>query len=330
MELDDLDRQITAALIRNGRASWRRIAGVLGQQERTVARRGNRLLDSGVVRIHALANPSVVGDTDAFLLRTTAHPAAVRGVGEWLARRGDVLWASGMAGTNECVAEVFIPAEQIGPFLYDGLAAVEGVEGFSLAPLLRYYRTVSGWRPDVLDAEQYLALAADEDAALASQRRRPDRAVLDEANTALVGLLGGRGRATLEELSAGVGASKATVGRRLESLIRSGALFIRAVLDPAVLGYPVESLLDLECTAATRDAVGAAVAALPTTRWCAATGEGITVQSAVAGLPDLAGLLTQLGALDGVRRVSPSLYAEIYKRSSTVYAGGELPPVAQD
>jgi Lrp/AsnC family transcriptional regulator for asnA, asnC and gidA len=76
--------------------------------------------------------------------------------------------------------------------------------------------------------------------------------------------------------------------------------------------------------------VGAAVAALPTTRWCAATGEGITVQSAVAGLPDLAGLLAQLGALDGVRRVSPSLYAEIYKRSSTVYAGGELPPVAQD
>lgn len=326
MQLDDLDRQITAALIRNGRASWRQIAEVLGQQERTVARRGNRLLESGAVRIHALANPSVVGETDAFLLHVSARPSAVRAVGEWLARREDVLWASGLAGASECVAEVFVPVEQIGELLYGELAGLEGVDGFSVEPIMRYYRTVSGWRPDVLDADQYLALGMDEDAALASQRRRPDRAVLDESNSALVGLLRGRGRATLEELSVGVGASKATVGRRLDALIRSGALFIRAVLDPATLGYPVEALLDLACTPEGRDAVGAAVAALPTTRWSAGTSQGVLVQSAVAGLPELGELLARLGSLEGVRSARSSLYAEIFKRSSTVYAGGMLPP----
>ncbi len=327
--LDDLDRQITAALIRNGRASWRQIAEVLGQQERTVARRGKRLLASGEVRVHALANPTVVGENDAFLLRVFARPSAVRPIGEWLAQREDVLWASALAGASECVAEVFVPIERIGALLYEELAAVDGVDGFTVEPLVRYYRTVSGWRPDVLEPEQYQALAVDEDAALASQRRRPDRAVLDESNAALVGLLRGRGRATLEELSAGVGASKATVGRRLDALIRSGALFVRAVLDPATLGYPVESLLDLTCAPGSRDAVGATVAALPTTRWSAGTGERVLVQSAVAGLPELGELFERLHAHDGIRSIRSSLYAEIYKRSSTVYAGGILPPAEQ-
>lgn len=328
--LDDLDRQITAALIRNGRASWRQIAEVLGQQERTVARRGNRLLASGEVRIHALANPSVVGEADAFLLRVSASPAAVRDVAEWLAKREDVLWASALAGASECVAEVFVPVEKIGTLLYRDLAAVEGVDGLALEPLLRYYRTVSGWRPDVLDSAQYQALGVDEDAALASQRRRPDRAVLDESNSALVEVLRGRGRATLEELSAGVGASKATVARRLDALISSGALFIRAVLDPATLGYPVEALLDLACAPESRDAVGAAVAALSTTRWSAARCEGVLVQSAVAGLPELGELVATLSAIDGVASVRFSLYAEIFKRSSTVYSGGVLPPVDEN
>ena len=57
-QLDALDRQIVAALVRNGRAPWRLIAEVLGQQERTVARRGNKLLESGAIGINAFINPA--------------------------------------------------------------------------------------------------------------------------------------------------------------------------------------------------------------------------------------------------------------------------------
>lgn len=51
MELSDLDRQIVGALMTTPRAPWSRIAQVLGVPERTVARRGAELLDSGVVAV---------------------------------------------------------------------------------------------------------------------------------------------------------------------------------------------------------------------------------------------------------------------------------------
>ncbi|WP_344986430.1 AsnC family transcriptional regulator [Streptomyces violaceus] len=51
---DSLDRRIISALQIDGRASWHRIATALGEPERTVVRRGTRLLDSGLVRIGAM------------------------------------------------------------------------------------------------------------------------------------------------------------------------------------------------------------------------------------------------------------------------------------
>ncbi|GGC90612.1 hypothetical protein GCM10011512_17020 [Tersicoccus solisilvae] len=324
-ELDETDRQIAAALIRDGRASWRAIAEVLGQQERTVARRGKRLFATGAVRIHALANPSVLNDADAYLLRVDARPADVRAIGRWLAEREQTLWVSALAGSSSCVAEIFLPRGTLGATLYDDVAGLEGVRDVALRPLVRHHRTVSGWRPDVLSAEQYLALSPDEDASRATLRP-PGGEPLDEGNRALVDLLRRHGRATLEELAAGTGLAKATVSRRLDGLTASGALFIRAVLDPATLGYPVEALVELECRIGALDDVGRAVAELPSTRWAASTGERIVVQSALAGVTDLERTLARLGGLDGVTAVRSSLYAEIFKRSSTVYVDGVLPP----
>jgi hypothetical protein len=69
--------QIAAALVRNGRAPWRLIAEVvLGQQERTVARSGNKLLESGAVRINTFVNPAAVSSRTAFLLHIQAAPGA--------------------------------------------------------------------------------------------------------------------------------------------------------------------------------------------------------------------------------------------------------------
>jgi DNA-binding Lrp family transcriptional regulator len=49
--LDDLELRIATALQVDPRASWRRIAAVLGEPERTVARRGNDLIESRLVNI---------------------------------------------------------------------------------------------------------------------------------------------------------------------------------------------------------------------------------------------------------------------------------------
>ncbi|NVM98551.1 Lrp/AsnC family transcriptional regulator [Arthrobacter sp. SDTb3-6] len=328
MELDELDRQITAALLRNGRAPWRLIADVLGQQERTVARRGNRLLASGNVRVQSFPNPLALDNVDLYMLRVRVEPAALRSIGAWLAGRPDTHWVSGLAGSSECIVEMFARPGDLGQILYGEVAARDGVRDFSLEPVLEYHRTVSGWAPDLLTVDQYDALYAAEQPQLITRFAATDRARIDDTNRAIIDLLRANGRSTNEELATALSISKATAGRRVEALIASGAVTIRAVLDAAMLGYPVEALLEMACTAAQLPAVGRHVAGHPTTRWAASVGDRLLVQTAVPTLGHLKDVIAEFGALDGVQRFTSSLYVDIFKRSTVVYIGGQLPPVA--
>jgi DNA-binding Lrp family transcriptional regulator len=321
-QLDALDRQIVAALVRNGRAPWRLIAEVLGQQERTVARRGNKLLETGVVRTNSFINPSSVSSRAAFLLRVTAAPRELRNVCSWLAAQEESSWVSALSGANEAVAEMFISTDELGGFLYRRLSEVEGVESFAMMPLLEYYRTPTGWTPDILEKWQYGALHPDEDGRLAGIRSGQPGASLDETNRALAGLLHRNGRATVDELASELSVSKATVSRRLEAMTNSGILFIRAVVEPASLGFPVESLITLTRAGTAAGGAGDYLASLPVTRWAAASGEQVLAQVAVATLDDLRLLLDDLRGMEGITALRSSIYAEIFKRSTVIYRDG--------
>lgn len=321
-QLDRLDRQIAAALVRNGRAPWRVIAEVLGQQERTVARRGNKLLDSGKVRTNSFINPSCVSSRASFLIRVRAAPRHVRAVCSWLAGQEETTWVSALTAASEAVAELFLATDELGGFLYRRLAEVEGVEAFEMTPLLEYFRTPSGWTPDILDKDQYAALGPGEDGRLADLSHPGVWTPLDETNTMLAEALHRNGRATVDELASELSVAKATISRRLDAMTTSGALFIRAVVDPALLGFPVEALLTLVRTHAKAPGVGEHLAGLPVTRWAAASGDVVMAQVATATLADLRLLLAQLQDRDDVLSVGSSIYAEIFKRSTVRYRDG--------
>ncbi|WP_427005807.1 Lrp/AsnC family transcriptional regulator [Pseudarthrobacter sp. H2] len=319
-QLDTLDRQIMAALVRNGRAPWRLIAEVLGQQERTVARRGNKLLESGAVRINAFINPAAVSSRAAFLLRVTAPPRQLRQVCSWLADQDESSWVSALSGSSEGVAEMFLAPDELAELLYHRLAKVEGVQSFTMMPLFEYFRTPSGWTPDVLAKQQYAALHPDEDARLAGTPS--GHPPLDDTSRMLAGLLHRNGRATMDELASDLSVSKATVSRRLDAMTSSGTLFIRAVADLPSLGFPVESLISITCADAATEGLGAHLAGLPVTRWAAASGEQLVAQVALATLDDLRLLLADLQKRDGVASARSSIYAEVFKRSTVRYHDG--------
>jgi Lrp/AsnC family transcriptional regulator for asnA, asnC and gidA len=319
-QLDGLDRQIMAALVRNGRASWRLIAEVLGQQERTVARRGNKLLESGAVRINAFVNPVAVSSRSAFLLRVQATPRELRHVCSWLADQDECSWVSALSGTNEAVAGIFLAPDGLAELLYHRLAAVDGIQSFCMMPLFDYFRTPSGWMPDVLTKQQYAALHSDEDGRLAG--KASGRPPLDDTSRTLAMLLHGNGRATVDELASELSVSKATVSRRLDSMTSTGIVFIRAVVDLAAFGFPVESLITITCSGASTKTLGEYVAGLPVTRWAAASGDQLVAQVAVAALEDLGLLLADLQSRDGVAAIQSSVYAEVFKRSTLRYYDG--------
>lgn len=324
--LDDLDRQIVAALIRNGRAPWRLIAEVLEQQERTVARRGNKLLASGGVRVQSFPSPAALAPVDLYMLRVTAAPSAVTTVGTWLAERAETHWISALSGASECIVELFLEPGAVGPFLHGELAALDGVRNLTLEPIFEYYRTVSGWRPDILTPEQYEALSRSEHPQFATRYAELGMPPLDEPSRTLAELLRANGRITIEELAAGLGISKATASRRLETLITDGAVYVRAILDPALIGYPIEGLLTVHAGTAALDGAGRYIADVPATRWAANVSGRILVQVATRSLAELRAVMEGIAARPGVDSVEVSLFAGIFKRSAVAYRKGKLPP----
>lgn len=325
--MDDLDRQIIAALIRNGRAPFRLIAEVLGQQERTVARRAKKLLAAGHVRVQAFPSPAALSRGNIYMLRVSAVPDRMNALAAWLSVRSETHWISTLSGANECIVELFLDPAAIESFLYTELAGQLGVLGFRLDPVFEYYRTVSGWRPDVLDTEQYDRLSAGEMPQRVTRYAELAGSTVQAPERILIELLRGNGRITIEEIAAELGVAKATASRRLETLIAEGVIYVRAILDPATLGYPVEGLLSVQADTAVLDAIGAYIADKPTVRWAANTAETILVQCATRNHAELQELMREIGAQPGVRQLELSLFAEIYKRSTVAYRDGQLPPL---
>ncbi|KPI20492.1 transcriptional regulator, AsnC family [Actinobacteria bacterium OK074] len=248
---DSLDRRIISALQIDGRASWHRVAAALGEPERTVVRRGTRLLDSGLVRIGAMA---VRGRSTVVAVRCA--PGQARVAATALARRPDCVFAHVLTGTPDCVAELQCPRDRLARLVMDELPGLPGmVETFTL-PVLRHVRTIREWHAGLLSAAEIAALDGDPppgdalpdggvSVAPAADVMPPvdSSGELPRSDRLLVQALAEDGRCTYDELARVAAVSEATARRRLAALRREGRVRIRAVVEPALLGLPVEAVL---------------------------------------------------------------------------------------
>lgn len=264
---DSLDRRIISALQIDGRASWHRIATALGEPERTVVRRGTRLLDSGLVRIGAMA---VRGRSTVLGVRCA--PGQARVVATALARRPDCVFAHVLTGTWDCVAEVQCPRDRLAGLVMDELPGLPGVVRTLTLPVLRHVRTIREWHAGLLTEAEIAALTdgTPTGAAPASADVSPPFDGAGEPSRAdrlLVNALAEDGRCTFDELARVAGVSEATARRRLGALRRTGRIRVRAVIEPVLLGLPVEAVLWVRAVPSEVDAVTAALAGSPHVRY---------------------------------------------------------------
>lgn len=235
----DLDMRIMEALHIDGRASWKRIAHVLGVNERTVARRGNALLESGTVRVVAIGFP------------TLGHVVAIR-CGHGQARMAsralshhDVShWAHVTTGDFDVVAEITAESRRETSFLLEDLPAVAGIRDIRVYPVIEYLRLARWWNLGILNARERGAMEAS--AVLSPQRRMGTTEHLSDRDHALLHALKHDGRISYEELGRRTGTSDVTAKRRVDALRRDGVIAIRAVIEPDALGLGTETLTWLD------------------------------------------------------------------------------------
>ncbi len=233
--LDQIDRRIIGVLQVDGRASFKLVAEVLNLPERTVSRRGQDLLNSGVVQVTGLSENDRVRKKGTVVLSIECAPGTNRIVARALASLSESIFVYLTSGANLCIAEVFYDRNRPTDLILNQIPGIPGVVKIKTFECLKYYRTAAEWNPGLLTNSERKKLL-DQRAVVnkePTELNREDKTILDT--------LAKNGRATFDQLARSCGLSEATARRRTTNLIESGALSIHAVVEPSDIGFPIES-----------------------------------------------------------------------------------------
>ncbi|CAL9288547.1 hypothetical protein SUDANB180_06121 [Streptomyces sp. enrichment culture] len=300
---DLLDLQLLSALEVDGRAPFSRIAAVLGVSDRTVARRYRRLCAEGGLRVVVLRDAARLGE-DQWMLRLRCAPDGAAVIADALARRPDTYWIGLCSGGTEiaCITRPRSPGDH-DDLLLGKLPRTPSVVEIRAQQLLhRFYGGPVGWLPRfrALDADQIAALRPD------PPEPGPGPVRLEPGDAPLLAVLERDGRAGYPELQRATGRSESALRRRVSALIASGAVYVDAEYDTAVLGFPKTAMLWITTSPGALDSVGRTLAGHDEVAFASATaGPSQLVVTVV--VRDTAALYAYisgpLGRLEGVRHV---------------------------
>lgn len=316
---DALDRRVAAALQVDGRATWTSIGQALGESERTVLRRGMRLIEDATVVVAARsagALTTVVG--------IRCDPGLSRTIARAMAQRADSVIVHLVTGTPDCLAVMSSRTDELARLVLDDIPGIRGIASIFSQPVLRRVHTIAEWQPGELTDEEVAELRRHHHAKAHGKRLDPSVELpVDRADEFILRVLAQDGRTTVEEIARVAGVSDTTARRRIESLTRSGRLAIRAVVDPQVFGLPMEAALWLSVSPHLVDDVAEEIGRSPYARFVAViTGEEPVL--AMVALPDLAALhalVTTSSWVGRVRRIRTSLVLSTGKRGGVVHVG---------
>lgn len=144
--LDDLDRQLIAALQRDGRASFKDLSEQLGVPASSVRYRVQRLEDSGVLQIVGIANPLSIGFDRLAMVGIQCEPGTARDVCAALAELPETSYVVLTTGTFDVIVEVVCrDIAHYTDFMFEHLQRVHGVRSTETFFVLEAHKLAYGW-----------------------------------------------------------------------------------------------------------------------------------------------------------------------------------------
>ena len=126
--MDQLDRTIIEILQGDGRASHAKMARRLGVSEGTVRRRLTKLLDGGIIRVVAVAEPEQLGYHTSAFIGLQADPALVESVATQLADLPETEHVAITTGSFDIFVWVNVASsEALAAFLHHKVGTIDGV-----------------------------------------------------------------------------------------------------------------------------------------------------------------------------------------------------------
>lgn len=151
-QLDDVERQIVAALQHDGRITTHALAKRVGVSEVTARRKLRRLLGEGIVQVVGAVNPFQVGFDSPALVGVKVDRNRFDEVAEALCSHPAVRYVVAATGTFHFFVEVMAPDNhELADLLLNDIGSIPGVIDTETALILRIYKQTWDWR--VLDEQ---------------------------------------------------------------------------------------------------------------------------------------------------------------------------------
>jgi DNA-binding Lrp family transcriptional regulator len=320
VRLDELDRRIVAALQLNGRASWKKIAAVLGAKESTVARRGQQLIESRVVGVTGVLDHLRCGLGISLIVRMRCRPGRANAVAEALAELAVTRFVTVVSGSADVAAEIVVRRHQdVARVLVEDLPRPDDIVETESMVVVRKFSAFEEWDTGLLGPSAR-GLLQDGAPPITDHRAWHETVRLTEQEFAIAGVLAADGRTTYAQIAAAVGASESTAARRVESLVARGCLRFRTLFETPVIGMDVDFMQWLSVEPAELENIGSRLAKEPSTRYVSATTGrfNLCLHGVLPGYGDLYDYLTKVvGALPGVHAADLTLQARTLKRAWT-------------
>jgi DNA-binding Lrp family transcriptional regulator len=316
--LDTLDRRIVAALQVDGRVPWGRMAAVLNESERTIARRAERLIAGRYLRVIGFPETQRAGLGDAVLVTFAGDSAHLGRLAESLASHPRVRMVAVSAGQRQLDSEWVWDEASIVQFLADFIDGAGSGIRYYVHSVLRCFKLTHEWRlvHDLTDTE-VLELQGSEVSKPFGDLWSDDVQDVTPDELQLMGLLHDNGRISNVDLASALGLSAATVRRRLSSLRQRGLLMIRAEMEPRLLGYEEEGVVWLTCDFGEVERIGKELAAIAEARYVVATTGAFQVVGHFLHRDKAAfytALTTDVAKINGIRTAVTELTVATIKR----------------
>lgn len=313
--MDGLDRRIAAALQINGRASWQQVARVVGSSESTVARRAQRMIEAGEIRVAAIADPIRCGFGYPVLVQLKCEVGAASRVAHALAERADVRFLALVTGSFDMVMELIVPSRRyLAGVLLEELPEIGGIKETTTEVVQRNFKMSYDWSRGLLGD----AAAELERPALVSDGASTRPGSLDAVDLRLYELLVEDGRRSFSELALVAGISESMARRRVDSLRSRGCLRFATLLQPYQLGYDLECFCWIQADLSRLEETATVLAGRREVRYLSATigYSDLICETILRSQDDLYEFTTRtLGRLPGVQGVDVGIELQTVKRA---------------
>lgn len=126
--LDEIDRQIIAALQKDGRVAFAQIAEKLNVSPGMVRLRYNRLVEEGYLKVVAITNPLRMGFATMAMIGIRADGSKLLEVAEKISKLDEVIYMIVSSGRFDIFAEVVCRNhEDLLRFITEKLSTIDGV-----------------------------------------------------------------------------------------------------------------------------------------------------------------------------------------------------------